>query len=75
MRATLALAGAVLALGLAACSDRERTVIYKQGQYQGKTDTAPWTNAPYSGDKARWESDLRVRNLRQDEYRVARGER
>ena len=57
------------ALALAGCGDRDKAVVYKQGVYQGKTDTAPWNNALYKGDKAKWESDIRARNLEQDESR------
>lgn len=45
-----ALAG-VFALGLAACGERPQVVNYKQGTYQGKPDTQPWSNAPYNGNK------------------------
>ena len=57
------------ALMLAGCGDRDKAVVYKQGVYQGKTDSAPWNNALYKGDKARWESDIRARNREQDESR------
>lgn len=60
---------AALGLGLAGCGDRDRAVVYKQGKYQGKEDTQPWSNAPFSGDKANWEGALRTRNLAQDESR------
>ena len=60
---------AVVALALAGCGDRDKAVVYKQGVYQGKTDSAPWNNALYKGDKAKWESDIRARNQQQDESR------
>lgn len=60
---------AVIGLGLAGCGDRDRVVIYKQGKYQGKPDSQPWSNAPYGGDKAKWEGDLKARNQQQDESR------
>lgn len=60
---------ATIVLTLAGCGDREKVVVYKQGDYQGKTDAAPWNNATYNGDKAKWESDLRARGRLQDESR------
>ncbi len=60
-------------LGLAACGDRDQVVAYKQGKYQGKTDSQPWSNAPYNGDKARWEGDLKARAQQQDESRRTGG--
>lgn len=64
---------AALGFGLAACGDRDQVVVYKQGKYQGKTDSQPWSNAPYSGDKAKWEGDLKARNQQQDESRRTGG--
>ncbi len=64
---------AALAFGLAACGDRDRVVIYKQGKYQGKPDTQPWSNAPFGGDKAKWEGELKARNQQQDESRRTGG--
>jgi len=60
---------ATLVLVLAGCGDREKVVVYKQGEYQGKTDAAPWNNAIYNGDKAKWEGDIRARGRQQDESR------
>jgi len=76
----LILAGAavVLAMGLAACGERDQVTVYKQGKYQGKPDTKPWENDPGTslyttskwnqGDKTSWESAVKVRNLAQNEY-------
>ena len=65
---------AMLAVGIVSgCGERSQVVEYKQGKYQGKADTQPWSNAPYSGDKARWEGDLKARNLQQDESRRTGG--
>lgn len=72
-RPVFLLTAAALGFGLAACSDRDQVIVYKQGKYQGKVDTQPWSNAPYSGDKARWEGDLKARNLQQDESRRTGG--
>ncbi|OIR03488.1 hypothetical protein GALL_143470 [mine drainage metagenome] len=60
---------AAMALALAGCGERDKAMVYKQGVYQGKTDSAPWNNALYKGDKAKWESDIRARNQQQDESR------
>ena len=66
-----------LALGLAACGEREQVVVYKQGKYQGKPDGRPWDNAPLSygsakwtpGDRMSWENQIKVRNDGQNEYK------
>jgi hypothetical protein len=60
---------AVIGLMLAGCGDREKVAVYKQGEYQGKTDAAPWNNATYNGDRAKWEGDIRARIRQQDESR------
>ncbi|HTJ97295.1 MAG TPA: hypothetical protein VL381_07480, partial [Rhodocyclaceae bacterium] len=54
---------------LTACGERPQVVQYKQGQYQGKTDTRPYDNATYGGDKAKWENDIRGRGQNQNEYK------
>jgi hypothetical protein len=54
------------ALGLAACADRDPVVEQQsEKRYQGKLDTKPWGN----GDRASWETQLKARQLMQDEYR------
>ena len=65
----LAAVVALAAFGLAACGERPQVVQYKQGTYQGKPDQAPWAAAPYNGDKAKWESDIRTRTQQQNEYK------
>ena len=60
-------------LTLLGCSDRDKVVVYKQGDYQGKTDAAPWNNATYNGDKAKWQGDVRARGRLQDESRRTGG--
>lgn len=57
------------AFGLAACGERPQVVQYKQGVYQGKTDARPYDAAPYNGDKAKWENDMRGRAQNQNEYK------
>lgn len=73
--ATAALAGAS-ALGLAGCGENQQVTVYKQGKYQGKPDTQPWTNVPpewstsqwSKGDRDSWETALRKRAQVQNEY-------
>lgn len=60
---------AALALLLTACGEYPQTVVYKQGEYQGKADVRPYDNPPWSGDKAKWEHDMRARAQGQNEYK------
>ena len=78
MKRILALAIlAALAGGLAGCSEREQTALYKDGKYRGKPDTRPWDNAPPAdsseswkqGDHATWENQVRTRSAAQNENR------
>ena len=70
---------AMLAVGIVSgCGERSQVVEYKQGKYQGKTDSNPWHSAPGAslyttskwtgGDKASWESAIRTRSQGQNEY-------
>jgi hypothetical protein len=71
-------AGFIAAAGLAGCGEREQVILYKQGKYQGKPDTKPWSNDPTAavytpqkwtkGDEKSWEAALRARTLSQNEY-------
>jgi hypothetical protein len=61
--------GAVLALGVSACSERTQVAEYKQGTYQGKPDTPPYQGAPYNGDRAAWERAEATRAQAQNEYK------
>jgi len=74
------LAGVVAAmiavLGLSACMEVEQTgSTSKKGTYQGKKDTPPWDSAPLAyggprwnkGDRASWETEIKQRNLSQNE--------
>jgi hypothetical protein len=61
------ISGAV-AFALSACGEYPQTVVYKQGEYQGKADTPPYSNPPWNGDKAKWENDIRARGQNQNEY-------
>jgi hypothetical protein len=65
---TLLISGA-LALLLSACGEYPQTVVYKQGEYQGKVDARPYDNPPWNGDKAKWDSDIRDRGQHQNEYK------
>ena len=64
----VALCAATFGLSLVAC-ERSQVVIYKQGKYQGKTDSQPWENEQFKGDRAAWDKALKARNLSQNEYR------
>ena len=69
-------AAVIAAVGLGACMEIEQTgAAPKQGKYQGKSDTQPWDNEPLAygetrwnkGDKASWETQIKARNLAQNE--------
>ena len=72
---TLVLLATVLAL--AGCMEVEQTATpAKQGKYQGKPDTYPWSNQPLAGgpqwkqgDQASWEEQIKNRQLQQHEDR------
>ncbi|HSA69449.1 MAG TPA: hypothetical protein VLF65_07570 [Burkholderiales bacterium] len=78
MKRILALAiAAAFAGGLAGCSEREQTALYKDGKYRGKPDTRPWDNTPPAygseswkqGDHVTWENQVRTRSAAQNENR------
>lgn len=78
MKRILALAiAAAFAGGLAGCSEREQTALYKDGKYRGKPDTRPWDNTPPAygseswkqGDHGTWENQVRARSAAQNENR------
>jgi len=56
------------ALALAGCGERPQVVNYKQGSYQGKPDTPPYSNAPFNGNEQQWDTAIRARNMAQNEY-------
>ena len=64
----LALAAALLAVGLAGCGEKASVTVYKQGKYQGKPDNQPWDNDRYKGDQVAWEKAIKARNNGQNEY-------
>ena len=61
--------GAVAALMLAGCGERSQVIEYKQGKYQGKPDEPPYAAAPFNGDQAKWDRDIRNRTQNQNEYK------
>lgn len=63
---------ALAAFALAGCGERPQVVEYKQGSYQGKPDTPPYSNAPFNGSRAEWEKTLTTRNHAQNEYKRIR---
>ena len=69
MRTGLLLAAVAAAVGLAGCGESNQVVVYKQGKYQGKADSKPWDSPEFGGEKARWETAIKARNLNQNEYR------
>ena len=62
-------ASAMAALMIAGCGERPQVIEYKQGKYQGKPDEPPYAAAPFNGDKAAWERDIRARTQSQNEYK------
>ncbi len=74
MRRIVWLAAAVV---LAGCMEMEQTATpAKQGKYQGKPDTFPWSNQPLAGgpqwkqgDQTSWEEQIKNRQLGQHEHR------
>ena len=68
-RATVIAVAACAAWALAGCGERPQVLEYKQGTYQGKPDTPPYSNAPFNGSKTDWEKAVVTRNQNQNEYR------
>ncbi len=60
--------GAVVALGLTACSEQPQVIVYEQGEYQGKADARPWDGPAFKGDKTAWEAAIKNRARGQNEY-------
>ena len=64
-------------VGLAGCMEVEQTSTgAKSGKYQGKPDSAPWSNEPLAagpkwnkGDRGSWEEQIKKRQLAQHEDR------
>ncbi|MGE5523357.1 MAG: hypothetical protein ACM3SS_06560 [Rhodospirillaceae bacterium] len=69
MRAAgIAVAAALLTVGIAGCGEKTNVTVYKQGKYQGKPDNQPWDNDYFKGDKVAWEKAIKGRNNGQNEY-------
>jgi hypothetical protein len=66
---SIVIAAALAASLLAGCGERDQVVVYKQGKYQGKPDSKPWDSPEFGGDKGKWETAIKARNLNQHEYR------
>ncbi|MDE2359802.1 MAG: hypothetical protein KGL70_10505 [Betaproteobacteria bacterium] len=60
---------AVAAIALAGCGERPQVISYKQGTYQGKPDTPPWSDAEWGGNKQKWENAIHQRNQAQNDYK------
>lgn len=69
-RLLIAVCAVLLVVGLGAC-EKSQVITYKQGKYQGKTDTKPWDNEQFNGDQTAWERETKARQLSQNEYRRA----
>ena len=68
-----AVAIAVMAvIALAGCGERPQVINYKQGTYQGKPDTPPYSNSPFNGNKSEWDKAMATRNQNQNEYKRIR---
>jgi hypothetical protein len=75
----LVIVAAALAVGLAACGEREQVAEFKRGKYQGKPDSPSWENpTPVAelrgsqwkqGDRASWEEQIKKRQMSQHEHR------
>ena len=59
---------AAAALALAGCGERPQVINYKQGTYQGKTDTPAYKSAPFNGNKQQWDNAIETRTRDQNEY-------
>jgi hypothetical protein len=67
-RASITLAVLAAGAGAGRMRGAPAVVTYKQGTYQGKPDTPPYSNAPFNGNEQQWENAIRARNLAQNEY-------
>ena len=54
---------------LTGCGERPQVISYKQGTYQGKPDTPPYSDAPFNGNRQDWDNAIRQRAQSQNEYR------
>lgn len=68
-----AVAAVLIAAALAACAERPQSVQYRGGKYAGKPDTPAWESEQFGSDRARWEREIKARNLRQSEFTRMKG--
>jgi hypothetical protein len=69
----------ITVFALVACGERGQDPVAGERTYQGKRDTKPWDNAPpvaelrggqwTKGDRVSWETDIKQRQLGQNEYK------
>ena len=64
--------GVAAAVAVVGCGERPQVINYKQGTYQGKPDTPPYSNSPFNGSRAEWEKTVATRNQNQNEYKRVR---
>jgi hypothetical protein len=62
----------IAVIALAGCGERPQVITYKQGTYQGKPDTPPYSNAPFNGNRSEWDKAIATRNQNQNEYKRVR---
>lgn len=62
------LAAALPVVMAAGCGESQKVTVFKQGQYQGKSDKEPWDNAQFKGDQAAWDKTIKARANGQNEY-------
>ena len=67
-RLVCAAVAGIFAAGVAGCGEKPQLIVFEQGKYQGKPDNQPWANDRYESDKVNWETAMRARTNRQNEY-------
>jgi hypothetical protein len=72
IRASMVAIAAIALASLAGCGERPQVINYKQGTYQGKPDTPPYSNTPFNGNRAEWDKAIATRNQNQNEYKRIR---
>ena len=72
IRLSVVAIAAMAVIALVGCGERPQVITYKQGTYQGKPDTPPYSNAPFNGSKPDWDKAIATRNQNQNEYKRVR---
>src|SRR5438132_13416939 len=72
IRRSVAAIAAMALIALFGCCERPQAITYKQGTYQGKPDTPPYSNAPFNGNRSEWDKAIATRNQNQNEYKRTR---